>query len=107
MTQRRSLVSGLQDTPDLKKLEKQFVYGGDTESADAPNELEESTRDDDILPQFKGRVPLTTRCRPELASALKRVSLKRQLAGKEPSSMQEIIEEAIEAWLRDASNGGN
>jgi hypothetical protein len=50
-----------------------------------------------------GLIPVTVRLRPELAGALKRASLERQLAGEEPFSQQDIVEQAIEPWLR--SNG--
>ncbi|MCA9182354.1 MAG: hypothetical protein KDA51_12900, partial [Planctomycetales bacterium] len=56
-----------------------------------------------ILPQISNRVPITTRTRPEIASALKRASLQRQLNGQAPFYVQDIIEEALESWL--ASHG--
>lgn len=46
-----------------------------------------------------GRVPVGARIRTELATALKRASLERQLHGIEPHSLQDILEEAIEPWL--------
>jgi hypothetical protein len=46
------------------------------------------------------RVPLTTRVREDLAKALKRASLERQLEGVHPSALQEILEQAIEPWLK-------
>ena len=52
-----------------------------------------------VLPQMAGRVPITTRARPEVATALKRASLQRQLAGVEPYHVQDIVEEALENWL--------
>lgn len=111
MSQRRTLVTGLEETPDVKTLERKFVYGDKISATDTGNDTgacvptdtnpNTATNSDDILPQYRGRVPLTTRCRPELATALKRASLKRQLEGREPALIQEIIEEAIEAWLTD------
>jgi len=111
MSQRRSLVTGLEETPDLKEMERQFVYGDklatkssskDSDKAASPGaEVKAAPNTDDVLPQYRGRVPLTTRCRPEVASALKKASLKRQLEGKEFSRIQEIVEEAIERWLTD------
>jgi hypothetical protein len=50
-----------------------------------------------------GLIPVTVRLRPDIAGALKRASLERQLAGDEPFSQQDIVEQAIEPWLR--SNG--
>ncbi len=46
------------------------------------------------------RVPLTTRSRADLAQALKRASLERQLQEIEPNEVQEILESALEPWLR-------
>lgn len=130
MKERRSLVEGLKADPELEKLERAFVHGhapssfatqppvvtGPTKElevevespaqaivAEAAKELaaKEGTPDSRILPQMHGRVPVTTRCRPEVASALKRASLKRQLAGSEPYYVQDIMEQALEHWLRE------
>ena len=51
-----------------------------------------------------GLIPITVRLRPEIAGALKRASLERQLAAAEFFSQQEIVERALVAWLRE--NGG-
>jgi hypothetical protein len=45
-------------------------------------------------------VPVTVRLRPEIASALKRASLERQLNGVETYTQQDIVEEALLPWLR-------
>ena len=45
-------------------------------------------------------VPVTVRLRPEIASALKRASLQRQLNGIETFTQQDIVEEALLPWLR-------
>ncbi|PQO45479.1 hypothetical protein C5Y93_13590 [Blastopirellula marina] len=99
-------MTGLSDTPNVSELEKKFVYGGDSHSGgtESPNDQEKpstiepraTTKSEEVLPQFRGRVPLTTRCHPELASALKRASLKRQLEGLKKYRIQEIVEEAVE-----------
>jgi hypothetical protein len=47
-----------------------------------------------------GLIPVTVRLRPEIAGALKRASLERQLAGEELFTQQEIVEQALEPWLR-------
>ena len=119
MKERRSLIDGLKVDPELKQLEEAFVFGvkRNIESPDvAPNEvktmystepIQELARKDSntvqleqrILPQMAGRIPVTTRCRPEIASALKRASLQRQLNGIEPYYVQDIMEIAIENWL--------
>ncbi len=48
-----------------------------------------------------GLIPITVRLRPEIAGALKRASLERQLASAEFFSQQEIVERALAAWLLD------
>ena len=117
MKERRSLVDGLNPvTPEQKEREKAFVYGDSSDSEAQETEAVEQTtqnqppsapsahehvpsRDSRLLPQFAGRVPITTRTRPEVASAVKRASLTRQLDGVVPYSVQDIVEEALELWL--------
>lgn len=47
-------------------------------------------------------VPVTIRLRPELAGALKRASLERQLAGEPVYTQQDMVEEALTPWLKKA-----
>ncbi|RCS42279.1 hypothetical protein DTL42_19250 [Bremerella cremea] len=109
MSPRRSLVTGLSETPNVTEQEKKFVFGSDDESMEPITEsklnafakIDNSQNTEEVLPQYRGRVPLTTRCDPKLASALKRASLKRQLEGLETCQIQEIIEEAVETWLKE------
>lgn len=92
MAERRTLTEGLKATPppiDTSK-EKQFVFG---------EKEPVSTNGATTL----SRMPISTRVRADFASALKRASLERQLKGVEPNTLQDILEEAIEPWLR--SNG--
>ena len=91
MAERRSLAEGLAQQPDGKSREKAFVYG--TEKA--------ALGPSGGPPGRIVRVGLATRIRPELSAALKRVSLERQLAGEPTSAVQDIVEEALEAWLQD------
>ncbi len=49
------------------------------------------------------RTPISTRVRADFAIALKRASLERQLKAIEPNTLQGILEQAIEPWLK--SNG--
>jgi hypothetical protein len=48
-----------------------------------------------------GLIPVTVRLRPEVAGGLKRASLERELAGEEPYTQQELVEQLLEPWLRD------
>jgi len=47
-----------------------------------------------------GLIPVTVRLRPELAGALKRASLERQLNGETLFTQQDLVEQALEPWLR-------
>ena len=73
-------------------------------TAQFPQEPEKPTAkatvpEDRVQPQVTGRVPITTRTRPEVASALKKASLQRQMAGVDPCYVQDIMEEALITWL--------
>lgn len=114
MKERRSLVEGLRADPEMQKVEEAFVFGAKRKPDVAnepvaqphvptvvtPQEPTTPAADRSILPQMDLRVPVTTRCRPEVASAIKRASLQRQLAGVEPFYVQDIMEEALEQWLK-------
>jgi hypothetical protein len=123
MAERRSLVEGL-DTieADDRTREEQFVYGRKPRrsapaalpaAAVSPPPAEEPPAQPPAEPPARasekpklapltgiGRVPVGARIRTELAAALKRASLERQLQGIEPNSLQDILEEALEPWLR-------
>jgi len=92
MSERRPLVDGLKPAhPPLDpKLEKEFVFG---ESAKREPEAEKPSAP-------IGRAPITTRIRADFAAALKRASLERQLNGVTPHTLQEMLEEALEPWLK-------
>ncbi len=47
-----------------------------------------------------GLISVNVRIRPDLAQALKTASLDRQMKGVEPFSRREIIEVALEPWLK-------
>ena len=103
MKERRPLVAGLQQTPVDRKVEEAFVFANkptptpeEPPHAPAPEAGEGKGK----AANAAGRVPLTTRIRTDLGNALKRASLQRQLEGKEPNTVQDILEEALEPWLR-------
>lgn len=97
MADRRSLIEGLKSTPPAMDIhrEKEFVYG----SKDKPGEPAKAPASAPAV----SRVPISTRIRADFSTALKRASLERQLNGTQPNTLQDILEEAIEPWLR--SNG--
>ncbi|MFZ1932677.1 MAG: hypothetical protein WCB27_25410 [Thermoguttaceae bacterium] len=96
MVERRPLTEGLKPhlPPVDPQKEKAFVYG-----EKAPKE---ATPPQSVAANLN-RVPLSTRIRGDFAAALKRCSLERQLHGIEPNTLQDILEQAIEPWLK--SNG--
>jgi hypothetical protein len=101
MAERRSLIEGLKSTPAPMEVhrekEMEFVYAGKDKPAEPAKAAPTPT------PPSHSRLPISTRIRSDFASALKRASLERQLSGTEPNTLQDILEEAIEPWLR--SNG--
>ena len=102
MADRRPLTEGLkiQDLPVDPVAEKAFIYGAKAaiqpEAAAPPPAAQTVTA-------VISRVPISTRMRVDYATALKRASLERQLGGIAPNSLQDILEQAVEPWLR--SNG--
>ena len=48
-----------------------------------------------------GLIPVTVRLSPEIAGALRRASLERQLARAEYFSQQEIVERCLRVWLHE------
>ena len=91
---RRPLIDALRPTTaDVPaKVEQDFVYG---DKAPETTQAEPQAR-----PANHPRSPLSTRIRSDFATALKRASLERQLAGTEPHTLQDILEQAIEPWLK-------
>jgi hypothetical protein len=100
MKERRPLVAGLQQNPVDAKVEEAFVYGKAKPEAASPTPTPEKAEGKGRAANAPGRVPFTTRIRTDFANALKRASLQRQLEGQEPNTLQDILEEALEPWLR-------
>jgi hypothetical protein len=94
MATRRTLVEGLKETPAVDpNLEKQYVFSKPGNPAAAPKPTNAAGT--------IARTPVSTRLRTYLAEALKRASLQRQLEKVEPNSLTEILEAAVEPWLKD------
>ena len=90
MADRRPLTDGIKPQQQVdSQLEKAFVYQNTSLVGSNLSAI-----------QNMSRVPLSTRIRSDLAEALKRASLKRQLDKIEPNTLQDILEEAIEPWLK-------
>ncbi|HVX16321.1 MAG TPA: hypothetical protein VHC22_34360 [Pirellulales bacterium] len=95
MADRRSLVAGIKPaTPPVDpSVEKDFIYRAPSGETTAKPAAPATTAN-------IARSPLSTRIRADFAAALKRASLERQLEGKEPNTLCDILEQAIEPWLR-------
>lgn len=105
MKQRRPLVAGLQPNTVDPQVEKAFVFATkpNTEAPPPPPPqvpAPEAGEGKGKAANASSRAPFTTRIRSDFANALKRASLQRQLEGKEPNTLQDILEEALEPWLR-------
>lgn len=106
MAERRSLKEGVQAASDVAaSLEKQFVFGDKVNSAlptatPAAAAIVEGREEKGHTGKPVSRIPLTTRVRSDFATALKRASLERELNGVFPHTLQDLLEEALEPWLR-------
>jgi hypothetical protein len=102
MKDRRSLMQGLEETPPVDpELERQIVFQG---KLSTPRTTSPATPPPTpTVTLSRPRAPVSTRLRADLAEALKRASLERQLQKLEPSAINEILEAALEPWLK--SNG--
>ena len=104
MAERRLLSTAIQTVPNADPVAvRAFVT---QETKQAPLSTEGAKPPTVVSASFQpvGLIPITVRLRPEIAGALKRASLERQLAAAEFFSQQEIFERALAAWLRE--NGG-
>jgi hypothetical protein len=111
-TQRRALLEGLGKTLKVDpEVAEEFVYGHKKTNpkpavAEKPAKPEPSVatpaeqKGQGQPASAAGRVGLTTRIRGDFAEALKRASLERQLRKEKPNTQQDILEEALEPWLR-------
>jgi len=107
MAARRPLVEGIKAENAVDPaLEKEFVYNGGPKKEPAPPPppvaaAVETQAGKGRAESSAGRVPLTVRFRADYAAVLKRASLERQLQGVLPNTLQDILEEALEPWLRN------
>jgi hypothetical protein len=114
--ERRSLIAGINSVPNADPEEvRRFVApesSPNRASAPQPSPVMGSANVDSppdgvrrrrsksngVVPV--GLIPVTVRLSPEIAGALKRASLERQLAGNSVFTQQELVEEALTPWLR-------
>ena len=101
MAERRSLTTAVHSIPHADpEVVRAFVT---QDKKPAPAVAEPPVTRPPLTAGFQpvGLIPITVRLRPEIAGALKRASLERQLAGAELFSQQEIVERALATWLRE------
>jgi hypothetical protein len=123
MAERRALIDEISKAEDLDpQLAEEFIYSqkplkAGRSSVRTPEPAQATTEETSVSPPLPptvvsasrastafpfmgaGKVAIGARVRPELAGALKRTSLERQLQGIEPYALQDILEEALELWL--------
>ncbi len=101
MAERRTLIEGLKPTSTIDPhLERSFVHGERPTKPPEPGATTTPAAATSAAAQTTSRAPISTRIRSDFAAALKRASLERQLAGTSPHTVQDILEEALEPWLR-------
>jgi len=92
MAERRSLVDGLNPASTaVTSSEQQFMAAARSSNGFAA--LSKATTD-------ASGASLSTRIKPEYVSLLKRASLERKLNGIEPNTLRDMLEDALEPWLR-------
>ena len=101
MAERRSLSTAIQSVPNADPVAVRAFVTQEAKSAQASPEGVKSQTVVSASFQPVGLIPITVRLRPEIAGALKRASLERQLAAADFFSQQEIVERALAAWLRE------
>src|SRR5262245_3063179 len=108
--ERRALTAGVNAVPDADPaIVRQFVtqeprgFMQPSSAAGQPASTPlEPLRRKRIKPsgvELIGLIPVTVRLRSQIASALKRASLQRQLAGEQPFTQQDLVEHVLEPWL--------
>lgn len=93
MKERRPLTDGITPQVDPETARK-FIHGEHEDAKPA------ATQPTPLVSAPLSRSPISTRIRTEFAEALKRASLERQLAKVEPCTVQDILEQALEPWLK-------
>jgi hypothetical protein len=109
MAERKTLVEALKPEGSMDRtVEEDFVFNNKPKSSPAarhqpPAPVTDIGEGKARTGSTVSRVPFTTRLRTDYSTALKRASLERQLKGVFPNTLQDMLEEALQPWLR--SNG--
>ena len=99
VTQRPSIESAVPqsvtESTEYRNLENSTTSDSSSATSNAPIKSKRTSRFKPI-----GLIPITVRLRPEIAGGLKQASLERELEGEEIFTQQDIVEEALESWLK-------
>lgn len=98
VTQERSPQPEKESEPELSVVAPTPQVTSTPTSAEQTPKPKKAKRSKAVTPV--GLIPVTVRLRPDIAGALKRASLERQLAGEEPHTQQDLVELALEPWLQ-------
>lgn len=95
MAERRSIVEGMKvsDPKEETQRARELLRLSKAIAPDTTPQIQPA--------QQIARAPISSRMRTDFQAALKRASLENQLAGREPSSVQDILEQAVEPWLKN------
>ncbi len=77
-------------------LRSDFANSADTKASSQRAKSKKASRF-----QRVGLIPVTIRLRPEIAVGLKRASLELELEGEDVFTQQDLVENALEPWLRE------
>ena len=103
MSERRNLVEGLEATPKIDPaVERAFLEGKPIPTTEDSGTDGGTYAAPPVTTAAKvlNRVSFSTKLRKDFVDLLKRASLERQLKGVEPSTIVDMLEQAVEPWLR-------
>jgi hypothetical protein len=101
MTERRPLTNAVNQA--VPGVDSEIVRSFVTQRPSHSNESQAGQRSTTRSPvkfQRVGLIPVTVRLRPEIAFALKRASLERELEGESIYTQQELVEQVLCPWLQ-------
>jgi hypothetical protein len=101
MTERQSLIRGIKapSPPVDPAIAREFIHGtAGSATPSSPHSARTGVSGESS--SGSSRVSLNTKIREDLVIALKRLSFDRQISRASRHTLQEIVEEALEPWLK-------
>ena len=108
MNERRSLTAAVDSINKIPEVDPEVARKFVTQASAERSTPRPAPKTNDAAPIQRvatsrvrpvGLIPVTVRLRPEIAGALKRASLERELAGETVYTQQDIVEQALQPWL--------